>query len=119
MAEQAPRTDEAKTPVQKSAPKSSVQTKEKTKQLPQFNVVLLNDDDHTYEYVIHMLKSLFGHAEEAGFKLARTVDKDGRAIVDTTHKERAELKRDQILAFGTDPRIAKCRGSMSAVIEPV
>src|SRR4051812_1653082 len=99
-AEQAPRTE--------NAAKSSVQTKEKTKQLPPYNVVLLNDNDHTYEYVIHMVKSLFGHNEDSGFKLARTVDKDGRAIVDVTHKERAELKRDQILAFGTDPRIASC-----------
>ena len=32
--------------------------------------------------------------------------------------ERAELKRDQISAFGRDWRIARCEGSMSAIIEP-
>ncbi len=106
------------TPHAENTTKSSVQTKDRTQQLPPYNVVLLNDNDHTYEYVIHMLQSLFGHNEEMGFKLARTVDKDGRAIVATTHKERAEFKRDQILGFGMDPRIASCKGSMSSVIEP-
>jgi ATP-dependent Clp protease adaptor protein ClpS len=81
-------------------------------------VVLLNDDDHTYEYVIEMLQQLFGHPPELGFMMAREVDTRGRVIVDTTSKERAELKRDQIHAFGPDRRLARCQGSMSAVIEP-
>ena len=46
------------------------------------------------------------------------VDASGRVIVLTTHKERAELKRDQILAFGPDARIASSTISMRAVIEP-
>ncbi len=67
-----------------------------------------------------MLKSLFGHTDEKGFQLAKMVDKQGRAIVLTTHKEKAELKRDQIHAFGDggDRRIEACKGSMSAEIEP-
>jgi ATP-dependent Clp protease adaptor protein ClpS len=88
------------------------------KRLPPFHVVLLNDDDHTHEYVIKMLKNLFGHNEQQGFKLAEEVDKQGRAIVFTTHKELAELKRDQIHAFGRDERVATCQGAMSAVVEP-
>ena len=32
--------------------------------------------------------------------------------------ERAELKRDQIHAYGPDPRIPRCSGSMTAEIEP-
>ena len=90
----------------------------KPKNLPQYNVILLNDDDHTYEYVVQMLRSIFGYTEEKGFELAKTVDKQGRAIVITTHKERAELKRDQIQSFGTDARVSACKGSMSAIIEP-
>lgn len=80
--------------------------------------MLLNDDDHSFEYVIEMLKSLFGYPDEKGYLLAQQVDHDGRAIVFTTHKELAELKRDQIHAFGTDVRVATCRGSMTAIIEP-
>jgi ATP-dependent Clp protease adaptor protein ClpS len=46
------------------------------------------------------------------------VDATGRVIVLTTHREKAELKRDQIHAYGADFRIAACKGSMSAIIEP-
>ena len=99
----------------KTAPKAD--RKHKPQQLPPFNVVLLNDDDHTYEYVIQMLSSVFAYPQEKGYQLAKKVDEHGRAIVLTTHKELAELKREQILAFGTDHRISSCKGSMSAIIE--
>jgi ATP-dependent Clp protease adaptor protein ClpS len=39
-------------------------------------------------------------------------------IVLTTALELAELKRDQIHAYGPDWRIPRCQGSMSATIEP-
>jgi ATP-dependent Clp protease adaptor protein ClpS len=88
------------------------------KHQPPYHVVLLNDDDHSYDYVILMLKDLFGHPIEKGFLLAREVDRTGRAIVLTTTLERAELKVEQIHAYGPDPGIARCKGSMSAVAEP-
>lgn len=88
------------------------------KQLPPYNVILKDDDDHTYEYVIGMLGKLFGHTDEQAFQLATKVDESGRVIVDTTTLERAELKRDQIHAFGRDWRLPRCAGSMSADIEP-
>lgn len=80
--------------------------------------MLLDDDDHSYEYVILMMQELFKHPLEKAFMVAQTVDSQGRAVCLTTHKEHAELKRDQILAFGKDPLIASCKGSMSAIIEP-
>jgi ATP-dependent Clp protease adaptor protein ClpS len=95
-----------------------VEREEQTKRQPPYHVVLLNDDDHTYLYVIEMLKSLFGHPVEKGYQLAKVVDTKGRAVVCTTSLERAELKRDQIHAFGPDPRLPRCQGSMSAEIEP-
>jgi ATP-dependent Clp protease adaptor protein ClpS len=88
------------------------------KPLPPYHVVLLDDDHHTYAYVIEMLASVFAHPEEKGYALAKEVDTAGRAIVCTTHKEKAELKRDQIHAFGRDVRMASSAGSMSARIEP-
>lgn len=83
-----------------------------------WNVVLLDDQDHTYEYVIKMMQELFAMDQTRAFKVARAVDADGRAVCLTTHKEHAELKLEQILAFGKDPLIARCAGSMSALIEP-
>lgn len=94
------------------------ETDQQTKRQPPYHVILLNDDDHTFEYVIRMLKALFGHAEERGYQMAVEVHTRGRVIVCTTSLERAELKRDQIHAFGPDPLLARCQGSMTAVIEP-
>lgn len=94
------------------------QTETRTRQPALWNVVLLDDDDHTYEYVIRMMQELFGHPKEQAYKIATAVDADGRAVCRTTHKELAELKRDQILAYGRDPLMVRCRGSMSSIIEP-
>jgi ATP-dependent Clp protease adaptor protein ClpS len=98
--------------------KASPSKKRKPALMPPFNVILLNDDDHTYEYVIEMLKVLFAYSDEKGYQLAREVDSQGRVILLTTHRELAELKRDQIHAYGADQRVATCKGSMSAVVEP-
>ena len=93
-------------------------TDQRTKRQPPYHVILINDDDHSYQYVIHMLQTLFGHPPETGFVMAKEVDTKGRVIVDTTSLERAELKQDQIHAFGPDPLIPRCAGSMTAEIEP-
>lgn len=90
----------------------------KPKPIPRYHVILLDDDDHSYEYVIEMLGKVFGHDPIRAFRMAEEVDTSGRVIVDTTTLERAELKRDQIHAYGADWRIPKCKGSMSATIEP-
>jgi ATP-dependent Clp protease adaptor protein ClpS len=89
----------------------------KTEGLPPYNVVLLDDDDHSYEYVILMLKKVFGHPVNRAYEMAVEVDTAGRVVVLTTHLEEAELKRDQIQAFGPDPLIPRCKGSMSATVE--
>lgn len=100
------------------AQKAKPAKKRKPAQMPPFHVVLMNDDDHTYEYVIEMLKVIFAYPDEKGYELAKEVDREGRVILLTTHRELAELKRDQIHAYGADMRVATCKGSMSAVIEP-
>ncbi|HID76469.1 MAG TPA: ATP-dependent Clp protease adaptor ClpS [Planctomycetaceae bacterium] len=89
------------------------------KRQPRYNVVLWDDDDHTYAYVITMLMQLFGYPPEKGYQMACEVDTRGRVVVLTTTKEHAELKRDQIHAFGKDDMIEGCKGSMTATIEPV
>lgn len=89
-----------------------------TRLAPRYNVVLLDDDDHTYEYVIEMLAKLFGYPVRKAYRMAEEVDRTGRAVVWTGALERAEVKRDQIHAYGPDWRIPRCKGSMSAVIEP-
>ena len=89
-----------------------------TRKAPMYHVILHDDDTHSYNYVIAMLMQLFGKNHEQAYQHACEVDQTGVTIVDTTTLERAELKRDQIRAFGRDPLIANSTGSMSATIEP-
>ena len=98
---------------------ADAETRERVKPEPHYNVVLVDDDEHTYEYVVRMLVTLFGHSLEEAYVMACEVDARGRVIVDTTHRERAELKRDQIKSFGADPLLFASRSSMHAVVEPV
>ena len=83
-----------------------------------WQVVLLDDQEHTDTYVINMMKELFNLPGERATQIAEAVDTAGRASVFIAHKELAELKRDQILGFGRDPQVSSCKGSMNAVIEP-
>ena len=98
---------------------TSEKTSEKPKRQPRYNVILWNDDDHSYEYVIAMLLQLFGHPVEKGYQMAKEVDTRGRVVVLTTTLEHAELKRDQIHAYGKDILIKQCKGSMRASVEAV
>ena len=94
------------------------QKETKPKRQPRYHVILWDDDHHTFHYVIHMCQLLFGHTLEKGMEVAKEVHNKGRAILLTTTKEHAELKQEQIHAFGRDPMAIQCAGSMSATIEP-
>lgn len=99
-------------------PQRQVEQEQQARRQPQYNVLLWDSDDHTFDYVEKMLRELFGHKKEQCKKIAETVDKDGKAVVLTTTLEHAELKRDQIHAYGKDD-IEGSKGSMWSTIEPV
>jgi ATP-dependent Clp protease adaptor protein ClpS len=88
------------------------------RQAPLYNVVLLDDAEHTYDYVVEMLEKLFALSAAAAWNHAVEVDKTGRTIVITCELPAAEFGRDQIHAFGADWRMPKSKGSMSAIVEP-
>jgi ATP-dependent Clp protease adaptor protein ClpS len=83
-----------------------------------FHVVLLDDDEHTYDYVVEMLQKLFVFPAHVAFQHAVEVDTTGRTVVITCERPEAEFARDQIHAYGADPRMPKSKGPMSAVIIP-
>ena len=85
---------------------------------PLYHVVLLDDDEHTYDYVIEMLQRLFLCSEPDALRHAVEVDTTGRTVVMTCELPQAEFARDQIHAYGPDWRMAISKGSMSAVLEP-
>jgi ATP-dependent Clp protease adaptor protein ClpS len=83
-----------------------------------YHVVLLDDDEHTYDYVIEMLQKLFFLSLETALQHAIEVDTTGRTVVITCERPEAEFARDQIHGFGADPRMPKSKGSMSAILVP-
>ncbi len=85
---------------------------------PLYHVILLNDEDHTYDYVVEMLEKIFGMSETRAFSHAVEVDTKGTTIVLTCELEKAEQKRDQIHSYGADWRLPRSLGSMAAVVEP-
>lgn len=101
-------------------PKKSddLRTRQDRRPQPRYHVRLWDDNHHTYLYVIRMLRELFGHTLDQAQVLAERVDASGSAVCLTTTREHAELKREQILAYGKDQLIAECLGSMSCSIEP-
>jgi ATP-dependent Clp protease adaptor protein ClpS len=86
--------------------------------VPLYRVVLLDDNDHTYDYVIEMLQKIFIFTLDQAYRHAEEVDRAGRTVLMTCELAEAEFARDQIQGYGPDWRLSRSKGSMSAVIEP-
>ena len=91
---------------------------ERERLVPLYRVVLLDDNDHTYDYVIEMLQKLFIFTLEEAFRHAEEVDRCGRTVLITCELPQAEFARDQIHAYGPDWRLPRSKASMAAMIEP-
>ncbi len=105
-------------PAQKTSAPPELETERTEERAPLYNVVLLDDDEHTYDYVIEMLQRLFLRTQTEAFQHAVEVDTTGRTVVITCGLLEAEFGRDQIHAYGPDWRMPNSKGSMRAVIEP-
>ena len=97
---------------------ADTEAREQEQLTPLYHVVLLDDNEHTYDYVIEMLEKLIFRSETEAFQHAVEVDTTGRTIVITCELPQAEFARDQIHAYGADWRMPNCKGSMTAVLEP-
>ena len=91
---------------------------ERDQLVPLYRVVLLDDNDHTYDYVIEMLQQIFVFSLEQAYRHAEEVDRCGRTVLITCELAEAEFGRDQIQGYGRDWRLERSNGSMSAVVEP-
>lgn len=98
--------------------KPEVDRETRTRRQPPYNVIILNDEEHTFDYVIELLVKLFKHPVAKAKELTWRIHLSGRAVVFTTHKELAELKRDQVTAYGADPRMSISKGPLQCYIEP-
>jgi ATP-dependent Clp protease adaptor protein ClpS len=104
----------------RTAPRTKTKTDQttQTRRQPPYHVVILNDAEHTLDSVIDLLTKIFRHSLSTAQELTWRIHSTGRAIVYTTHKEKAELKRDQVLAWGPDPRMSISKGPLGCYIEP-
>jgi ATP-dependent Clp protease adaptor protein ClpS len=83
-----------------------------------YHVIILNDDEHSYEYVIEMLQSVFGISYADALARTMEADQTGSSIVATYGLEEAEARRDAVHAYGPDWRLPHSRGSVAAIVEP-
>jgi ATP-dependent Clp protease adaptor protein ClpS len=95
-----------------------IERSEEVAKTPLYRVVLLDDDDHTYDYVIEMLQKIFIFTAEQALKHAQEVDAMGRTVLITCELPEAEFARDQVQSYGRDWRLPRSKGSMSAIVEP-
>jgi ATP-dependent Clp protease adaptor protein ClpS len=72
--------------------KTKIQTKTNLQPPSMFNVIYINDDVTTMEFVIETLKSIFNHSEESAYKLTVKIHEDGSSVVSTLPYEIAEQK---------------------------
>ena len=72
------------------------------KKQPPYAVILFNDDQHTFQYVIETLMKVFGYPQEKSYSLTLQIHGEGKGIVWSGAREVAELKRDQIRSAGPD-----------------
>src|SRR5262249_17437794 len=83
-----------------------------------YHVIILNDEEHTFDYVIEMLQAVFNMTYATAASHTLEAHTTGSSIVLTTNLEEAEKKRDQVHAYGPDWRMPNSRGSVAALIEP-
>ena len=67
-----------------TAPRSKTHVETRSKRLPPYHVVILNDEEHTFDYVIELLTKLFGHPLKTAVDLTWRIHLTGRAVVYTT-----------------------------------
>lgn len=92
--------------------------KAKPRQPEQYNVILHDDEDHSFEFIMKMLQELFKYDVSQAYKLTDEVVEEGKAIVYTAaHLDEAKLRKDQITSYGRDRKNQECAGAMSVSIE--
>jgi ATP-dependent Clp protease adaptor protein ClpS len=90
----------------------------RTRRIPPYNVILLNDDHHSMEFVVEVLCKVLGCNLEKAFLLMMEAHQSGRAIIWTGSKEVAELKAEQIHSCPEIRPDGRNLGPLGCDIEP-
>ena len=107
------------TPLPDVLPDTDTDTESQTRRQPPYAVILHNDDINTMEFVVEVLRKVFGYTVEKCVELMLEAHQKGRAAVWVGPLEVAELKADQIRSCGADPTAAS-RGAqpLGVSVEP-
>jgi ATP-dependent Clp protease adaptor protein ClpS len=80
-------------------------------------VILFNDEEHTYDYVVEMLSHACGLSREKAFRCAVEVDLTGRTIVFYGSRPACIGVVSKIHAYGPDHRLPQSMSSMKAEVQ--
>lgn len=94
------------------------ETAERTGRQPPYAVLLHNDDENTMDFVIGVLRKVFGYPREKCVMLMMEAHTKGKSVVWCGSLEVAELKADQIHSCGADPE-RKGAEPLRVTIEPM
>lgn len=86
-----------------AVPDTDTDTTTRTRRQPPYAVILHNDDVNTMEFVVMVLRKVFGYGVPKCVELMMEAHEKGRAAVWVGALEMAELKADQIKSCGPDP----------------
>jgi ATP-dependent Clp protease adaptor protein ClpS len=88
-------------------------------QLKKYDVVLLNDNEHSYSYVCCMLDEIFHMSKDQALKMAQDVDTNGEVVLYSGFFEHAEARAKAIEDFGPDIAMPSSTGSMKVELREV
>jgi ATP-dependent Clp protease adaptor protein ClpS len=93
------------------------ETKTQTQTEASCKVILYNDEEHTYDYVVEMLVHSAKLSRENAFRCAVEVDLTGRTIVHYGSREDCAGVVSRIAAYGPDHRLPQSLRSMNAEVQ--
>jgi ATP-dependent Clp protease adaptor protein ClpS len=86
------------------------ETREETLRDRSWNVIVWNDPINLMSYVTFVLQRLFGYSLEVATRLMLEVHNEGRSIVATMERERAEHAVSRLHGFGLQATLEKPEG---------
>ena len=96
-----------------------IESETQTRRQPPYAVILHNDDLNGMDFVVMVLRKVFGYTVEKCVELMLEGHEKGRCAVWIGALELAELKADQIHSCGADPA-TKAKGAqpLGVTVEP-
>jgi ATP-dependent Clp protease adaptor protein ClpS len=106
-------------PLPETLPDADTDSETKIRRQPPYAVILHNDNINSMEFVVFVLRKVFGYTVEKCDELMIEAHNKGRSVVWVGALELAELKADQIRSCGADPD-QKSKGAqpLGVSIEP-